>query len=194
MMLELRAEQAVRKLKRAQILLAADAGSSDDEITCTVAVGGSTVYRTKRRFRGRQSGSALCPSEEPRPGAERKLTGKEEALCWWRIGLPRGLQRDAAPAGPWELLADRDGQALPNARSAPAGTRTVYVGGRPKTTSAPGARTCGAFPRSTAKYDARMGDVLDLYAEAVRSQATSGHLLRRKSGPFHRRGASTNPG
>src|SRR5271165_1118433 len=41
-------QQAARKLKRAQILLAADAGVSDEEIA--VNVGGSTVYRTKRRF------------------------------------------------------------------------------------------------------------------------------------------------
>lgn len=39
-----------RKLKRGQILLAADAGTSDEEIARVVAVGGSTVYRTKRRF------------------------------------------------------------------------------------------------------------------------------------------------
>src|SRR4030081_2492860 len=71
-------KHAARKLKRAQILLAADAGSSDDEIARTVAVGGSTVYRTKRRFVEGNLERAL--SEEPRPGAERKLTGKEEAL------------------------------------------------------------------------------------------------------------------
>ena len=39
-------KRAARKLKRAQILLAADAGCSDEEIARTVAVGGSTVYRT----------------------------------------------------------------------------------------------------------------------------------------------------
>jgi len=39
---------AARKLKRAQILLAADAGVSDEEIARSVGVGGSTVYRTKR--------------------------------------------------------------------------------------------------------------------------------------------------
>src|ERR1700755_2698295 len=39
-----------RKLKRAQILLAADAGQRDETIATTVVVGGSTVYRTKRRF------------------------------------------------------------------------------------------------------------------------------------------------
>ena len=36
---------AARRLKRAQILLAADAGASDEEIARSVGVGGSTVYR-----------------------------------------------------------------------------------------------------------------------------------------------------
>jgi transposase len=67
-----------RKLKRAQILLAADAGIADEDIAETVGVGASTVYRTKRRFVDANLQGALC--EEPRPGAERKLTGKEEAL------------------------------------------------------------------------------------------------------------------
>jgi Homeodomain-like domain len=39
-----------RKLKRAQILLAADVGATDEDIAIGVGVGGSTVYRTKRRF------------------------------------------------------------------------------------------------------------------------------------------------
>ena len=69
---------AARKLKRAQILLAADAGASDEEIARNVGVGGSTVYRTKRRFVLGNLEAAL--SEEPRPGASRKLSGKEEAL------------------------------------------------------------------------------------------------------------------
>jgi transposase len=71
-------KHAARKLKRAQILLAADAGASDDEIARSVGVGGSTVYRTKRRFVLGNLAAAL--SEEPRPGANRKLSGKEEAL------------------------------------------------------------------------------------------------------------------
>ena len=41
---------AARKLKRAQVLLAADAGVGDEDIATSVGVGGSTVYRTKRRF------------------------------------------------------------------------------------------------------------------------------------------------
>src|SRR5476649_1399926 len=43
-------KHAVRKLKRAQILLAADAGISDATIAGSVSVGASTVYRTKQRF------------------------------------------------------------------------------------------------------------------------------------------------
>ena len=71
-------KHAARRLKRAQILLAADAGRGDEQIARTVMVGGSTVYRTKRRFVEGNLERAL--SEEPRPGAERKLSGKEEAL------------------------------------------------------------------------------------------------------------------
>src|SRR5271157_3070803 len=71
-------KHASRRLKRAQILLAADAGATDEEIARSVGVGESTVYRTKRRFVLGNLEAAL--SEEPRPGADRKLSGKEEAL------------------------------------------------------------------------------------------------------------------
>ena len=81
-------KHAARKLKRAQILLAADAGAGDEEIARAVGVGGSTVYRTKRRFVLGNLAAAL--SEEPRPGAQRKLSGKQEALLvassWPQIG------------------------------------------------------------------------------------------------------------
>src|SRR3954451_19679132 len=75
---------ASRKIKRAQILLAADAGVSDNDIAASIAVGGSTVYRTKRRFVEGDLEAAL--SEEQRLGAARKLTGKEEALKLPRFG------------------------------------------------------------------------------------------------------------
>jgi transposase len=63
---------------RPQVLLATDAGASDEEIARAVGVGGSTVYRTKRRFVLGNLEAAL--REEPRPGAARKLNGKGEAL------------------------------------------------------------------------------------------------------------------
>jgi Homeodomain-like domain len=59
---------------QAQASAVADAGGSDEAI----GAGGSTVYRTKRRFVLGNLQAAL--SEEPRPGAEPKLSGKEEAL------------------------------------------------------------------------------------------------------------------
>ena len=71
-------KRAARKLKRAQSLLAADGGASDEEIARSIGVGGSTVYRTKRRFVLGNLEAAL--SEAPRPGAKRKLSGKEQAL------------------------------------------------------------------------------------------------------------------
>src|SRR4051794_37147715 len=69
---------AFRRLKRAQILLAADSGSSDEEIARNVAVGTSTVYRTKQRFV--EEGLERALSELPRPGAERKLGVADESL------------------------------------------------------------------------------------------------------------------
>src|SRR3954467_13055745 len=71
-------KHAARKLKRAQILLAADAGVADEPIAISLDVGVSTVCRVKRRFV--EGGVERALNEEPRPGAARKLTGKEEAL------------------------------------------------------------------------------------------------------------------
>src|SRR5580698_7718178 len=68
-------KHAAREVKRAQILLAADAGVGDEVIANTVSVGGSTVYRTKRRFV--EGNLELALSEEARPGAARKMSGKE---------------------------------------------------------------------------------------------------------------------
>jgi transposase len=86
-------KHGARKLKRAQILLAADAGVGDEEIARSVGVGGSTVSRTKRRFVLGNLEAAL--SEEPRAGAARKLSGRRR--CWWRPPAPSRLR--AARAG-----------------------------------------------------------------------------------------------
>ncbi|MBL8141217.1 MAG: helix-turn-helix domain-containing protein, partial [Acidobacteria bacterium] len=68
--------RSVRRVKRAQILLAAADGQPEEAIARTVHVGTSTVYRTKRRFVEESLEAAL--SEDPRPGGTRKLTGSEE--------------------------------------------------------------------------------------------------------------------
>src|SRR4029450_6964451 len=89
---------AARTLKRAQILLAADAGMPDE--TLAQSVGGSPVSRTKRRFVEGNLEKAL--HEEPRPGAARKLTGQEEALL-----VATACSRPSAGRARWtiELLA-----------------------------------------------------------------------------------------
>jgi len=64
----------VRRVKRAQILLAAEQGHGDAAVAAMVGVGTSTVYRTKRRFV--EGGVEVALSESPRVGARRKLTGR----------------------------------------------------------------------------------------------------------------------
>jgi len=70
--------RGVRRVKRAQILLAPAAGPSDETIAVTVQVVMSTVYRTKRRLV--EEGLAAALAEDPQPGRPRKLAPTEEAL------------------------------------------------------------------------------------------------------------------
>jgi transposase len=95
-------KQSVRRLKRAQILLASDAGESEEAIARTLRVGISTVYRTRRRFVEGNLQGAL--SEEPRAGAARKLSGKEEALL-----IATACSKAPAGCARWtlQLLAGR---------------------------------------------------------------------------------------
>jgi len=150
-------KHAALKLKRAQILLAAAAGSSDEEIARTVAVGGSTVYRTKRRFVEGNLERAL--SEEQRPGAERKLTGKEEALLV-ATACASPPQRRAR----WtlELLADAMVKLTEHESLSHETVRRRLAENGLK----PWRRDMWCIPHVDGEYVARMEDVLDLYAEA----------------------------
>jgi transposase len=65
-----------RKLTRARILLKADEGLTDEEIAGALDVGTATVGRTRQRF-VEENLAAL--NERARPGAQRKLSGKQEA-------------------------------------------------------------------------------------------------------------------
>jgi len=149
-------QQAARKLKRAQILLAADAGVGDEEITASVGVGGSTVYRTKRRFVEGNLERAL--SEEPRPGAERKLTGKEEALL-----VATACSNAPAGRARWtlELLADEMVRLTAHESLSRETVRRRLADNDLK----PWRRKMWCIPQVDAEYVARMEDVLDLYAE-----------------------------
>jgi transposase len=150
-------KHASRKLKRAQILLAADVGAGDEEIARSVGVGGSTVYRTKRRFVEGNLERAL--SEEPRPGAERKLTGKEEALLVATACArpPKGRARWTLKllAGAIVKLTDHNSLSHETVRRRLA-----------ENDLKPWRKDMWCIPQVDGEYVARMEDVLDLYAEA----------------------------
>ena len=150
-------KHAVRKLKRAQILLAADAGVSDDDIATGVGVGGSTVYRTKRRFVEGNLERTL--SEEQRPGAERKLTAKEEALLVATAcaSPPEGRARWTLKllAGAMVKLTEHQSLSHETVR------RRLAENGLK-----PWRKDMWCIPHVDGEYVARMEDVLDLYAEA----------------------------
>src|SRR6476619_4386511 len=148
-------KHAARKLKRAQILLAADAGSGDEEIARAVSVGGSTVYRTKRRFVEGNLERAL--SEEPRPGAERKLTGKEEALL-----VATACSNPPAGRARWTLDLLAGEMVRLTAQSLSRETVRRRLGDNDLK---PWRRKMWCIPQVDADYVARMEDVLDLYAE-----------------------------
>ena len=150
-------KHAARKLKRAQILLAADAGASDEEIARSVGVGGSTVYRTKRRFVLGNLEAAL--SEEPRPGASRKLSGKEEALL-----VATACSSPPAGRARWtlELLAGELVRLTEHASLSRETVRRRLAENDLK----PWRKDMWCIPQVDADYVARMEDVLDLYAEA----------------------------
>jgi transposase len=150
-------KHSARKLKRAQILLAADAGATDEEIAMSVGVSGSTVYRTKRRFVLGNLEAAL--SEEPRPGASRKLSGREEALLV-------ATACSAPPAGRarWtlELLADELVRLTLHDSISRETVRRRLAENELK----PWRQDMWCIPQVNGEYVARMEDVLDLYAEA----------------------------
>jgi len=149
-------KHAARRLKRAQILLAADALASDEEIARSVGVGGSTVYRTKRRFVLGNLEAAL--NEEPRPGASRKLSGKDEALL-----VATACSKPPEGRARWtlELLAGE----LVKVTAHESLSRETVRRRLAENDLKPWRRDMWCIPQVDAEYVARMEDVLDLYAE-----------------------------
>src|SRR5215831_10119611 len=149
--------QGARKLKRAQILLAADAGVKDDDIALSVGVGGSTVCRTKRRFVEGNLAAAL--SEEPRPGAERKLSGSEEALL-----VATACSKPPEGRARWtlELLAGAMVKLTDHEELSRETVRRRLAENQLK----PWRKDMWCVAQVDGSYVAHMEDVLDLYAEA----------------------------
>jgi transposase len=147
---------AVRRLKRAQLLLAADRGSTDDEIARHVGVGTSTVYRTKQRFV--EEGLEAALSEAPRPGAPRKLDVQDEAmLCAVACSKP--------PSGRahWtlQLLADEMVRLTVHKTLSAETVRRRLSEMQLK----PWQQKMWCIPKVDPEFVARMEDVLALYGE-----------------------------
>jgi transposase len=148
--------RAARTLKRAQILLAADAGMPDETIAQSLGVGGSTVYRTKRRFVEGNLDKAL--HEEPRPGATRKLSAQEEALL-----VATACSRPPEGRARWtiELLAGEIVRLTKHDGISRETVRRRLAENELK----PWREKMWCVPKIDGAYVARMEDVLDLYAE-----------------------------
>jgi transposase len=128
---------------------------SDEVIARSVSVGGSTLYRTKRRFV--EGNLELALSEETRPGAPRKLSGKETAL----------LVATACSSPPerkrWtlDLLAD----AMVRLTAHEGLSRETVRRHLAEDDLKPWRRDMWCIPQVDGSYVARTEAVLDLYAE-----------------------------
>ncbi|CAN5708518.1 IS630 family transposase [soil metagenome] len=149
-------EASVRKVKRAQILLAAAAGSKDEAIAANVRTGTSTVYRTKQRFVEEGLDQAL--REAPRPRPERKLAANEEALLV-------AVTCSDPPAGRarWtlQLLADEMVRLTAHETLSDETVRRRLS----EMDLKPWQKKMWCIPKIDAEYVCRMEDVLTLYAE-----------------------------
>jgi transposase len=95
-------KHSARQLNRARIVLLADEGKTDGEIAEALHTGSATVHRTRQGFVAGNLEGAL--NERPRPGGQKKLDEKGEAIL-------ETLAHSQPPAGRkrWtlQLLADR---------------------------------------------------------------------------------------
>ena len=144
------------KVKRALILLLADQGQSHEDIARAVDVGTSTVFRTKRDFV--EKGFAQALEHAPRPGAQRKLSDKEELLLVATAcsDPPTGRAR-------WtiELLAD---QMVRLTHHEHIGDETIRRRLHDKQLK-PWQHKMWCIPKVDGDFVARMEDVVDLYTQ-----------------------------
>jgi transposase len=151
-----RGRPSVREVKRAQLLLAADAGATEMEIARAVGLSETTIYRTKRCFVEEGLDAAL--HDATRPGGQRKLSGKEEALL---IATACSAPPQGRACWTLDLLA---GEMVRLTEHATLSGDTV---GRrlAENKLKPWQKKMWCIPKINSEYVARMEDVLDLYAE-----------------------------
>lgn len=144
----------VRRLKRAQLLLASDAGAPDAEIVRDIGVSTSTIYRTRRRFVEEGLESAL--SEERRPGAARKLSVNDEAVL---VATACSTPPEGRARWTCALLAEQLVTLTEHESLSSETVRRRILALKLK----PWQHKMWCVPAVDAEYVARMEDVLDLY-------------------------------
>ena len=152
---------AVRRIKRAQILLATDAGSTDEKVASNVGVGTSTVYRIKQRFV--EEGLERALAEAPRPKPPRKLTAQDEAML-----VAVACSKPPRGRANWtlQLLADEMVRLTVHERISDETVRRRLA----EMDLKPWQKKMWCVPKLDAEYVARMEDVLALYAEPADSK------------------------
>jgi len=128
-----------RRRYRAQILLRADQGDTDEEIADEVGVSVGTVANVRRRFAAGRLDSAL--HDRPRPGAKPVLDGKAEAIVIATACSPVPEGRATWTA---RMLADR----LVELQVVEGVSEDTILRVLKKATSSRGRRGRGAFPRA----------------------------------------------
>lgn len=147
-------KRPVREVKRAQILLAADAGRTDKEISSAVQVAEATVYRTRRRFV--EDGLDRALAEDPRPGGKRKLSTTEEAML---VALACASPPTGRAKWTLELLAGEMVRLTPHEQLSRA-----TIGRRlDENDLKPWQRKMWCIPKVDPEFVARMEDVIELY-------------------------------
>jgi transposase len=151
--------RAVRRVKRAQILLAAAAGVPDGDIATSLRVGTSTVYRTKQHFV--EIGLERALSEAPRPGGKRKLAATDEALL-----VATACTQPPAGRARWTLALLASAVVRLTAH---ATVSRATIGRRlAENHLKPWQEKMWCVPQIDAAYVARMEDVLELYTTLPR--------------------------
>jgi transposase len=151
-----RGRPKVREVKRAQLLLAADVGTPEAQIARAVGLSPTTIYRTKRAFVEEGLDEAL--HDATRPGGQRKLSGKEEALL-----IATACSTPPVGRARWtlDLLADEMVRLTQHETLSSETVRRRLAEKELK----PWQKKMWCIPKVDTEFVARMEDVLDLYAE-----------------------------
>jgi transposase len=132
-----RGNVSARRLTRAQLLLQADTGWSDEAIAQALHIGTATVERIRKRFV--EEGLEAALAERPRPGGQRKLDGKQEAFL---IALACSTPPEGRTCWTMQLLAEK----LVELRVIAAISDETIRRTLKKTSSSRGRRKRGVFP------------------------------------------------